>query len=184
MLKNFTLPEWLAFFRVITFPVMIALVFFVEKDVYGWIYLICFSTDVLDGVFAFVFKNDSARRAVLDTWGDNGYMIAGLIGVYYFETTFIESYLYVIVAVVGLYILELIMSLIKFGRSSHFHNYLAKVAAFCQFAFFIFAFFFKANAFLFSLAAFFSVLDVIDQIIILSKVKKWRTKVNGFWQVI
>jgi phosphatidylglycerophosphate synthase len=71
MLKNLTLAEWLAFFRIITFPIMVALVFILDKNIYAWVYLILFSTDVWDGFVAYVMKNDSDRREFLDTWGDN-----------------------------------------------------------------------------------------------------------------
>lgn len=184
MFKNLTIAEKLSFFRIITFPVMVALIFLVEKHVYGWIYIILFSTDAFDGFFAWLQKNDSDRREFFDSWGDNLYILAGLIGFYHFEPLFFKSYFVVTLVVLGLYMFELILSLIKFGKPSYFHNYLAKTAAFFQIVFLAYLFFFEANLLLFLLAAFLSVLDVIDEVIILYNIKKWRTHIQGFWQVV
>ncbi|MGK7391619.1 MAG: CDP-alcohol phosphatidyltransferase family protein [Candidatus Cyclobacteriaceae bacterium M2_1C_046] len=182
MLKNLTLAEWLAFFRIITFPVVIALVFILEKNVFAWTYLILFSTDVWDGLAGKLMKNDSTRREVLDTWGDNLYMVAGTVAFYHYETEFFNQYIEVILIVYGIYILELVMSLIKFGKPSNFHNYLAKAAAASQFLFMAHLLFFDPNFFLMVVAFFFSCLDVLDEIIILIKLKKWRTHIDGFWK--
>jgi phosphatidylglycerophosphate synthase len=183
MLKRLTLPEWLAFFRIITFPIVVVLIFMLEKNVFAWIYIILFSTDVWDGFTAWVLKNDSTRREFLDTWGDNLYMIAGTIAFYHFEPDFFNEYSGYIILVYGIYVLELVMSLIKFGKPSNFHNYLAKAAAATQFFFIAYMLIFNPNFLLFFLAVIFSILDVMDEIIILLKVKKLKTHVQGFWKV-
>jgi hypothetical protein len=107
--------------------------------------------------------------------------LAGMVGFYHYEPVFFERYIEFILFVVGLYALELVLSLLKFHKPSNFHNFAAKAAAFSQFVLLAYLFFFEANLFLFCLAVFFSVLDVIDELIILYKVKEWRTHVKGFW---
>lgn len=183
MLKNLTIPEWLAFFRIITFPVVVVLVFMLDKTAFAWVYIILFSTDVWDGFTAWLLKNDSTRREFLDTWGDNLYMIAGTVAFYHFEPQFFNEYLTYIILVYTIYILELVMSLIKFGKPSNFHNYLAKAAAASQFFFVAYMLIFEPNTLLFFIAVAFSILDVIDEIIILLKVKELKTHISGFWKV-
>lgn len=183
MLKNLTLAEGLALFRIITFPLLVAFIFLLEKEVFAWIYLILFSTDVLDGFVAWLQKNDSDRREVLDTWGDNAYFAAALIGFYHYEKEFFMTYIFVIGAIIGLYVFELVLSILKFGKPSNFHNYLAKAGAFGMFVFFVDLFFYDANLSLFLLAVVFCLLDVTDQLLILWKIKSWKTHITGFWKV-
>lgn len=182
MLKQLTIPEWLAFFRIITFPIVLGLVFLLDKTTFFWVYLILFSTDVWDGLFAFIMNNDSDRREMLDTWGDNLYMVAGTVAFYHYEPQFFHDNLIMILIVYGIYIIELVMSLIKFGKPSNFHNYMAKAAAASQFLFIAHLLYFDPNYLLLLVAFSLSVLDVIDEIIILLKLKEWKTHVHGFWK--
>lgn len=182
MLKKLTLPEWLAFFRIITFPIVLGLVFWLDKNVFFWVYMILFSTDVWDGLVAKIMKNDSSRREMLDTWGDNLYMFAGTVAFYHYETEFFQDHIILILFVYGIYILELVMSIIKFGKPSNFHNYLAKAAAASQFLFIAHLLYFDPNFLLLLIGFFFSFLDVLDEIIILLKLDKWQTHVKGFWE--
>ncbi len=183
-MKKLTFPEWLAFFRIITFPVLVVLLFVIDRVVFGLIYVILFSTDALDGFTAWLLDNDSDRREILDTWGDNLYLTVGLAGFYYHEPAFFQSKLIIILTIIILYIIELIMSLIKFGRPSHFHNYLSKVAVFFMIIFLAWLFIFDINTALFYIVIVLIFLDIIDEFIILFSLKKWRTHIRGFWEVV
>ena len=182
MFKDLTLAEWLAFFRIITFPLVTGLIFFLDKNAFAWTYIILFSTDVWDGLAAYIQKNDSDRREILDTWGDNLYMIAGTVAFYYYEQAFFNNNIEFVLAAYFLYAIELISSIIKFGKPSNFHNYIAKAAAASQFAFIAYLLIFEPNFYLLLLAFGLSCLDVLDEMIILIRLKKWETHLKGFWE--
>lgn len=183
-LRNLTLAEWLALTRIITFPPMMVLIFILERRVFGWVYIALFFTDVLDGLAANLMKNDSDRREVLDSWGDILYLLIGIVAFFYFEPRFFISRWPFILIIAGLYLLQLVISLIKFGKPTHFHNYLTKVAVFFMVLFLLYLFLFSLRPVLFYIAIAFCSLDVIDQFIILLRIRKWETHISGFWKVI
>jgi phosphatidylglycerophosphate synthase len=178
-LKNLNLAEWFALSRLITFPIIMGLVFYGDRTLFAWLYLILFSTDVLDGFFAHFFNMETSRRSKLDSTGDVLYFFAGVFAFYIFEPDyFINKWPWLVVLSV-LYSLQFAICMIKFKRPSSFHTYSAKFAAFIQFVFLAWTFFFFPNDFLFYAAFIAGVFESIDEILIAIHLKKWDTNMKG-----
>lgn len=180
-LKNLNLAESFALSRLITFPIMIAIIFFADRMIVAWMYLIFFSTDVLDGFFAHFFGMETKRRSKLDSTGDVLFLLAGLVGFYVLETSYFQQKIVWLGILAFFYLFQLSVSMIKFGRPSSFHTYSAKLAAFFQFLFLAWTFFFSPSDFLFYTAFILGVLESIDELLVALHIKKWETNMKGIF---
>lgn len=178
-LKNLNLAEGFALSRLITFPVMIGLIFFASRPVIAWSFLLFFSTDILDGFFAHLFGMETERRSKLDSTGDVLFFLAGLVGFYIIETEYFHQQITWLAVLAFFYLLQFTVSLIKFKRPSSFHTYSAKLAAFFQFIFLAWMFFFSPSDFLFYAAFGLGVIESIDETLVALHVKNWNTNMKG-----
>ena len=183
-LKKLNIAEFFSLVRVITFPLLLYFTFVDERYVVAWLFIILFSTDFIDGFFAKFFKMESDRRAKLDSLGDVLFFISGIIGFYQFENQyFIDNFIFIAISG-GLYLSVFIISLIKFGKPVNFHTYTAKITAVFLVVFLAYVLFFGGNDFLFFLAFTFSVIETIEEIIIIQYIDDWNANIPGLWFVI
>ena len=68
--KNFNIADWFSFYRIMAVPVLVALVWFGERQLFTWFLLISYCTDAIDGYLARKLKITSARGSQLDSIGD------------------------------------------------------------------------------------------------------------------
>ena len=178
-LRNLNHAELFAMVRVVSFPLVLGCIFLEERTLSAWLYILLFSTDFIDGIFALFFNQESARRAKLDSLGDVLFLLTGLVGFYVFETAFFMEHLWAIVLVTGMYAVQLTIALMKWGRPTSFHTLLAKLAGATQAAFFAFTFFFEASAAFFYGAVLLSLLDVTEEIILALLLSDWKANIKG-----
>ncbi|MFP4089297.1 MAG: CDP-alcohol phosphatidyltransferase family protein [Cyclobacteriaceae bacterium] len=169
----------LAWSRIITFPFMIILFFSVSRLICGFVYLIMFSTDALDGFFARLMGKDGIERRRLDSYGDVLYLIAGLVGFAYLETDFFLQHLWLIIFLLLLYAIQLVVALIKWRRPTSFHTIVARAAAFVQAGFFTFSFFFGVWEPLFWITIVITLLDIADELSLTFLLKDYQTGINS-----
>lgn len=181
-LNNLNTAEIFAAVRIVSFPLVLLFIFLQERHIAAWLYIVLFSTDFIDGFFAFFYDQESDRRAKLDSLGDVLFLFTGLIGFYIFETAFFHDYLFPVCLVLGLYAFQLLIALIKWGRPSSFHTYTAKFAAIIQVIFIAGTLMFEASPVVFYCAVFFSLIDITEDIIITFLLPNWQANVKGlFW---
>ena len=102
-------------------------------------------TDVLDGFIARVFHMETEIGARLDSFADIGTYILAILGVFLFKWADfmpVQVYFYIFL---GLFLLPILITLIKFGRTSSLHLYSSKIAGYIQgfffFTLFVFGFY-------------------------------------------
>lgn len=173
--------ECFAAVRVVSFPLVLLFIFLEERHIAAWLYIILFSTDFIDGFFAFFYGQESDRRAKLDSLGDVLFLFTGIIGFYLFEPAFFYDHLVSIGLVLGLYALQFLIALIKWGKPSSFHTYTAKFAAIIQVIFLSGTLMFEASPVVFYCAVFFSIIDITEDIIITLLLTKWQANVKGLY---
>jgi phosphatidylglycerophosphate synthase len=183
-LKRLNLAEGLAFFRVVSFPIILLFIFLEMRSTTAWLYLIFFSTDTMDGVVARVFNMESNRRAKLDTLGDILYLLTGLVGYYAFEPEHFLDNILLIGLVLGAYLTQFILAMSKWGKPSSYHTWLAKLAAIFQVTFFVWMFFFEPHPFFFYAAVGISLLDALEDILITFNLKKRRSHIRGLFSLL
>jgi len=182
-LKYLNTAEWFSLVRIILFPLVLVLAILDLKIAFKWSFLIVFSTDFIDGFFAKFHSMESDRRARLDTAGDALLLMAGILGIYIFETQFILGHLSWILVVTSIYLVEVVISLVKFRQMVNLHTFMAKINAFLLVLFIIISLFFQPYEALLYLSLGFTCLTLAEEIFIIVSIKKVRSNVNGFWEV-
>jgi len=156
-----------------------------DITVFKWLLLVSFFTDAIDGFLARKFHVTSIMGSKFDSIADDLTILMAVIGVFEFKPGFISHEKLLVITLLGLYLIQTILALIKYRKISSFHTYLAKFAAIAQGLFLIFLFFLPQWPLgLFRVAAVLTILDLLEEIILVSMLTKWQTDVKGIYWVI
>jgi len=96
--------------------VLIAAVTLHQKQIFVWLLLGCFVSDVLDGLIARTFNLSSKLGASLDSIADLATMFSGALGVLIFQKQFVREHYAGLLAVMAFYVVEVLASLWRYGR--------------------------------------------------------------------
>lgn len=172
-------------YRIVAAPLLAYLAFTKNQDVFKWLLLISFFTDLIDGFLARRFKVVSILGSKLDSIGDDLTIVAALIGVFVFKFQFIKNELIIVGILLVLLIMQHVFALFRYSKITSFHTYLAKTAAVFQGSFFILLFFFEEPIYpLFYVAAIITFLDLVEEIILILILPKWEANVKGIYWVL
>jgi len=90
-----------------------------------------------------------------------------------------------IVILLFLYLLQIVLALIRYGKISGFHTYAAKIAAVLQGAFLLLFFFLPKPVYiLFYFTAIFTIIDLAEEIILVLILPRWTADVKGLYWVL
>ncbi|MBC8766746.1 CDP-alcohol phosphatidyltransferase family protein [Arenibacter sp. F26102] len=180
--KYFNIADWFSFYRIMAVPILLGLIWVGEREWFSWMLLISYSTDAIDGFLARRLKITSARGSQLDSLGDQITLIIGLIGLVFFENTFIKAnYLLILLAFVP-YLVQMFIAFVKYGKATAFHTYLAKISAITQGIFILWLLFFGPVYWLFYVMIVLGVLETIEEITLIFMYDQWVEDVKGyFW---
>lgn len=180
--RKLSIPDWLSVYRILAAPVLFVFIVLDERFIFAVLLLISFLSDAVDGYLARKMNIVTQRGAQLDSIGDAITFCVGLGGILKFEYSFILEYIVIIGLAFGLYLFQLFMAYWRYGMPSSFHTYLAKLSAILQAGFMLYLFFFGVHLWLFCIATFFSIIETIEEIILILLFPKWKANVKGlFW---
>ncbi len=169
-------------YRIITFPLLIYLVLTEQYDIFKWLLGVSFFTDAIDGHLARRFKVNSILGAKLDSIGDDLTVAAGIFGLAYGRWEFFKEHLPLIGSVLLIFLIQFVYSLVKYGKPTSFHTYLAKIAAVLQGLFLLSVFFFEdIQYWLFYPAMIVTGIELIEEIIMVAVLPKWKNDVKGLY---
>jgi len=172
-------------YRILAAPVLIYLIFANRFDIFKWLLLFSFFTDFIDGFLARKFKVTSILGSRLDSIGDDLTILAAITGLFIFDPVFIRKELVILVVLFSLFLFQILVSIIRYGKLTSFHTYLAKSAALLQGIFFILYFLLSQPILLlFYAAAIVTALDLIEEIVIVFVLPKWEANVKGIYWVM
>ena len=179
--KNFNVADWFSFYRVAAAPFLLILVLMSEREIFTWMLLISYSTDMIDGYFARKLKITSARGSQLDSFGDQVTLILGVIGLFIFERTFmVENLAPILIAFIP-YMIQMFIAFKKYGKATAFHTYLAKLSALTQGVFILWLLFFGPVCWLFYFMIVLGLLETIEEIALIYMYDEWVAGVKGFY---
>ena len=181
---RYSVAEWIPFLRLVSVPFIVALVLLDWRTLAGFAYLVSFSSDALDGFVARRFNMESDRRGRLDSIADEFLLAAGMLAFYRFETAFFQAHLSLILVILGLYVFQLIFSLIRYGTFSSFHTISARAAAVVQAVFLTSIFFFTPPLWLFYTMIILSAIELLEENLLIAMFPTWRAHVNGIYWVM
>ncbi|MGB5461850.1 MAG: CDP-alcohol phosphatidyltransferase family protein, partial [Aureibaculum sp.] len=123
----------------------------------------------------------SARGSQLDSIGDQITFVIGLLGLLSFEFDFIKSNLLLILIALIPYIIQMLIAYAKYGKSTSFHTYLAKLSAIVQGIFILWALFLSPNYILFYAMIILGFLETIEEIIMIFMYDVWVSDIKGIY---
>lgn len=183
--RNYYLINAITAYRIVAAPILIFLAIMGYIDVFKWLLPVSFFTDLIDGFLARKFKVTSIFGSKLDSIGDDLSFVAAVVGAFIFKLDFISDNLVIVSTLLGLYLLQTIIALTKYGRITSLHTYMAKLATLFQGFFLIFLFLFPHPIYwLFYAAAIITIIDLIEEIIILFYLPVWEANVQGIYWVL
>lgn len=183
--KSFYVINAITFYRILAAPVLVYLIYTNNINLFKYLLPVSFFTDLIDGYLARKFKATSIFGSRLDSIGDDLTIIAAIIGVFVFKKEFIDANFELVFIMIGLLVIQNIVALIKYRKTTSFHTYLAKISAVFQGCFLILLFLLPEPIYLlFYLAAIFTILDLLEEIIMVFIMPKWKANIKGIYWVL
>ncbi|TNF72082.1 MAG: CDP-alcohol phosphatidyltransferase family protein, partial [Bacteroidetes bacterium] len=175
------IADWFSFYRILAIPFLLAFLLMGNRELFTWFLLVSYSTDAIDGYLARSLKIVSARGSQLDSIGDQATLVVGLFGLLVFENQFIrENFLLIIIAFVP-YLIQMAIAFWKYGKTTAFHTYLAKISAILQAVFILWTLFFGPVYWLFYLMIAIGILETIEEISLIFMYETWVEDVKGIY---
>ncbi len=174
----------LTLYRVLAFLFLSVLLIKGNRELFRVFLPLSFLTDAIDGMLARKFRVASTMGSRLDSLGDDLTILAGILGVIVFDATFIIQHLVLVMMLTGLVIIQFSIALYRFGRFTSYHTYLAKLAAILQGSFLILFFWISpAPVTVFYCAAAITLLELLEEIILVIFLPCWKVNVKGLYWV-
>jgi CDP-diacylglycerol--glycerol-3-phosphate 3-phosphatidyltransferase len=168
--------------RVVMAPLVIFLAIKGDEGLFKWLLAISFLTDAVDGILARRYHISTKTGARLDSMGDDLTILAGFAGMLVFHFDFVRQELIPLVILAGLFFLQVVLALYRYGKMTAFHTILAKGAAILQAVFLLTMFFWpEVQKLLFYAAAALTVLDLAEEIVLVMLLREWRADVKGLY---
>lgn len=139
---------------------------------------------MIDGVLARVFHVNSALGARLDSIGDDLTVLITTAGLLMQRPELLTAQWGWWLPLVLLFLIQTGYALYHYKRISSFHTRLAKLAAFAQGVFLMTFYFFDTLHYpLFYTAIIITILELIEEIILVAWFNEWTTDVKGLYWV-
>lgn len=169
-------------YRIIAAPILLVLLFTKQYEIFKWLLAVSFFTDLIDGYLARKFKVTSILGTKLDSIGDDLTVLVGLVALFVLKFEFIKHHIIVFIILLVLFLVQITYAFIRYKKMTNFHTYLAKTAALFQGIFLILVFFTgEPSLILFYAAAIVTVLELIEEIILVGLLPKWQANVKGIY---
>ena len=171
-------------YRVIAAPFLLVLLFTGRYELFKWLLVLSFFTDLIDGFLARKFKVTSVAGTRLDSLGDDLTILVAMTGLFVMKPEFIKQEKIAFIILLALFLVQTIYAFIRYGKMTSFHTWLAKAAAIFQGVFLLLVFFTgEPNMILFYTAVLVTMLELIEEIILVYLLPVWETDVKGIIQL-
>lgn len=177
------LPNALSLARVLAAPVLVCLALGRHEQIFAVLLIAALVTDILDGWIARRFQLQSQFGALLDSIGDVSTLMAAAVGIAVFHADVWQQHLLAIGAVLGGWVVECALALLRYGRLSSFHTYASKAAGYALGIFVAVLFAIGFLPWLFYTAVVLSLISTAEELLLLWKLPQWRADVRGVWWV-
>ena len=180
--KNYNIADWFSFYRIFAAPFLLLIIWSGNRELFSWLLLLSYSTDMIDGFLARKLEITSPRGSQLDSFGDQLTLFVGFIGLLFFEYEFISAnYQWILIPFV-LYFFQMLIAFRKYGKATAFHTYLAKLSAVVQALFILWLLFFGPVYWLFYSMIIIGIIETIEEILLIYLYPNWVAGFKGyFW---
>ncbi|MBL0200392.1 MAG: CDP-alcohol phosphatidyltransferase family protein [Chitinophagaceae bacterium] len=172
-------------YRIVAAPCLLILLFTGQLNMFKWLLALSFFTDLIDGFLARKFKVASVLGTRLDSVGDDLTVLVAVIGLFVLKADFIKEQKLIFIGLLVLFLIQVIYAFIRYRKMTGFHTWLAKTAALLQ-GIFLLLVFFTDQPFmpLFYAAAIITMLQLIEEIILVHLLPQWQANVKGIYWVL
>jgi CDP-diacylglycerol--glycerol-3-phosphate 3-phosphatidyltransferase len=177
-------PNVLSGARALAVPVLLVLAFEEQRVAFTWVLIPALLSDIFDGWIARAFALESRLGATLDSVADSLMLFVSVYGIWVFHPEVIREHAWLCGMAVGLWALEDVLALARYGRLSSFHTYLSKVVANLLGFFIGWLFLFGFEPWMLYLAAGTSIVASLEELALLRVLPEWRADVRGLWWVL
>lgn len=178
------IPNTLSVYRIIAAPGLLLLIIMDESTLFTWLLLISLISDILDGMIARAFQLQSMLGARLDSIGDMSTFVVAIIGILTFQMAFVREQIVGSCLVLGFYLLQTVVALVKYHKITSFHTILAKINACFQSFFIMTLFIFGFQGWIFYPMVVVSVITYFEEILLVLLLKEPKSNVGGLWRVL
>jgi len=183
--RSYYVVNGITLYRLVAAPFLIFLIIFQKPDLFKWLLPVSFFTDAIDGFIARRYNAISVFGSKLDSIADDLTIVAAIVGAIVFKHGFLGQEISFIIPLLALYLIQNILALIRYRKTSSFHTYIAKAAAVLQGIFLILLFFLPQPLYiLFYVMTIVTMLDLLEEAILVLILPKWQTDVKGVYWVI
>lgn len=155
-----------------------------HRDLFKWLLLACMVSDILDGLIARIFHLRSQLGARLDSIADMIVFAITLIGLYQFERPVLIEHWKPLAAVIGLYVVEVIGALVRYGRISSFHTVLVRISAYAQGIFVMSLFLWGYVAWILYTMTVVTLIAYAEELVLLALLPQWTADARGIYWVL
>ncbi len=182
--KLINIPNALSFYRLLTFPAILYLAIAGHEQAFAVLIIINLLSDVVDGMLARALKQETEFGARLDSIADISTYFLVFLGIWVFKRQDFAPHVFSFSVFIGLLVVAILLSLIKFGRFPSLHLYSWKIGGYIQgfFFFILFAFGFYAPLYYFMIV--WGILAFIEHIIIQLMIPQMISNAKGLYWVI
>ncbi|WP_276498539.1 CDP-alcohol phosphatidyltransferase family protein [Pontibacter litorisediminis] len=174
--------DWLSVYRLLAVPALLYTLLNRQEAPFLVLLAISLATDAVDGLLARRQRQESLRGAKLDSCSDLLTVPFMLASLFIFKPNFLEEQVVLLSVLVGLYFLELLTSMLRYGKPSSFHTYLDKASFILLGIFYFSLFLFGFVGWLFYTAMALAILGELEELVLVMRLPRWRSKVKGlFW---
>jgi phosphatidylglycerophosphate synthase len=172
-------------YRLVSAPLILLLAIRGEFTLLKWLVAISFFTDAIDGPLSRKYNVTSVFGSRLDSVADDATVLVSTSCLWIIFPEFFKENWMIIAGLFALFGIQTVAALIAYKKTTSFHTYLAKTAAVAQGMFFISIFFnFGPVYFLFMTSAFITAFELIEEIILVFILPKWKANVKGLYWVV
>lgn len=183
--QHYYMVNGITLYRLIAGPILLLLILIRQPDIFKWLLAVSFFTDAIDGYLARKYKVVSVMGARLDSIADDVTVVVATIGLFVFKSAFIKEVYGLLILLFALFVIQVTVALVRYGKVTSFHTYLAKIAAVCQGVFLILSFFVPAPLYLlFYIAVLVTALQLIEEIIMVLLLPEWETDIKGIYWLL
>ena len=181
----YKLINGITLYRLLAAPILFYLAYIGRIDIFKWLLPLSFFTDLIDGFLARRFKVNSEMGSRLDSIADDLTILASIAALFLFKKEFTIEQSFILAILFSLFIIQILVSFIRYHKTTSFHTYLAKISAFLQGSFLILMFLLPHPIYwLFYLASFVTFLELIEEITLVILLPKWQINVRGLYWVL
>jgi CDP-diacylglycerol--glycerol-3-phosphate 3-phosphatidyltransferase len=182
--RSYYIVNGITLYRLLAAPFLVILILNNYFDLFKWLLAVSFLTDAIDGYLARRYKVVSTFGSRLDSIADDFTTLVAVGGIFFFDPEFIKEQMVVLIILLVLFLVQVTLAFIRYGRMTSFHTYGAKIATLFQGIFLLLFFFFPEPLYwLFYTAAIVTALELIEEIILILLLPSWQSDVKGLYWV-